>query len=193
MSYRELIQSLRNDGEDRVDRLWAEVRAEAEKINARASISIEEARARYNVSGERAIKEQEAAIYSQTQKRAKMIRLTAEKTLSERLLPVAQSLLHELRDTRYADVFAALVKELPPAQWEEVLVNPLDVEHARRHFPGSKIQSDDGITGGMVVAGADGRICILNSFDKRLERAWEDLLPLFIREAYKEAGACERT
>jgi vacuolar-type H+-ATPase subunit E/Vma4 len=45
----------------------------------------------------------------------------------------------------------------------------------------------------MGVVGAAKRICILNSFEKRLERAWEDLLPLLIREAYKEVAACECT
>jgi V/A-type H+-transporting ATPase subunit E len=193
VSYRELIQSLRSDGENTVNQLWSEVRETAEKINTGATISIEESRSRYKESGGRAIKEQEAAILSQTKKKAQLIRLTAEKALSDRLFPIAQSLLKELRDKGYADVFASLVKELPSSQWAEVQVNPLDVEHARRHFPGTEITSDEGITGGMVVVGADQRVYIVNSFEKRLERAWEDLLPLLIKEAYKEVTACEHT
>ena len=43
------------------------------------------------------------------------------------------------------------------------------------------------ITGGMDAETADGAIRVVNTFEKRIERAWADLLPLLIKDVYQEA------
>ncbi len=186
MGHRELIESLRKEGEESINRLWSEVKTEAEKINAEASRKIEEIRENYRESQDIAVREQEGSILSGAKNRAHIINLSAEKVLSERLFPLALSYLRELRNDRYEDVFASLAKELPDVTWKDVRVNLQDVRIAQEHFPGSNVIPDDNISGGLEVIREDGKICIANTFEKRLEKAWEDILPLLISEINKE-------
>jgi vacuolar-type H+-ATPase subunit E/Vma4 len=188
MGYTELVESLRREGEEKISQLWSEVKTEAEKIKAETSGRIKEMREEYRKSQEGAIREQEEVILSESKDKARMIRLLAEKTLLERLFPMAVSLLHELRKERYQDVFTLLAREFLDLQWEEVWVNPEDVETAREHFPDSKITSDDTITGGIKAMREDGKIYIHNTFEKRLERIWEDIQPSIIRDIYQEVS-----
>ncbi len=188
MGHRELIESLRKDGEEIINRLWSGVKAEADKINAEASLKIEEARENFRRDREIAVKRQEESILSGAKKRANRIKLSAEKALSERLFPFAVSHLRELRNDGYEEVFASLVKELPDAIWKDARVNPLDMSIAREHFPDSNVIPDDSISGGLEVIRGDGKISIANTFEKRLEKAWEDILPVIIREIYKEVS-----
>ena len=44
------------------------------------------------------------------------------------------------------------------------------------------------ITGGMDAAMEDGTIRVINTFEKRLELAWADLLPLLISDVYQEVS-----
>ncbi len=188
MGHRELIESLRREGEETINRLWSEIKAEAEKINAEASRRIEELREKYGEILEIEIKKQEDSVLSEANNRARIIKLSAEKVLSERLFPLALSSLRELRNDGYKDVFASLIKELPDMPWKDVRVNPQDTEIIREHFPDSNIIPDDNISGGLKVIREDGKICIANTFEKRLDKAWEDILPLLINEIHKETS-----
>jgi vacuolar-type H+-ATPase subunit E/Vma4 len=188
LGHRELIESLRREGEETINRLWSEIKAEAGKINAEASRRIEELREKYGKIREIEVNKQEDSILSEANNRARIIKLSAEKVLSERLFPLALSYLLELRNDGYKDVFASLIKELPDVTWKDVRVNPQDTEIAREHFPDSNIIPDDNISGGLEVLREDGKICIADTFEKRLDKAWEDILPLLINEIYKEAS-----
>jgi len=127
--------------------------------------------------------------------RARSIRLGAEKTLSDRLLSVALSSLKQLRHTRYPEVFEKLAKELPSLPWKIVRVHPDDKDLARKHLPDAEIVPMETITGGLDAATADGTIRVVNTFEKRMERAWSDLLPLLIKDVYQEAsdGATQKS
>ncbi|MCK5139570.1 MAG: V-type ATP synthase subunit E [Thermodesulfovibrionia bacterium] len=186
MGYRELIDGLRKEGERKSSKLWSEAQAEAEKIRAETYRNIEEMREKYRKSQERAITEQEEAILSEAKERARIIRLSAEKDLSDRLFQVALSLLHQLRNERYEDMLTSLVTELPDTEWDKIRVNPEDVRRARVHFPDSDIIPDAAIHGGLEASKGDGKIHVINTFQKRLERAWEDLQPLIMGDIYKE-------
>ncbi len=186
MGYRELIESLRKEGEEKINLLWSEAHDEAEKINAETSRRIEEIRERYKVSRENAVKVQEEAILSDVKTKERTIRLTAEKALSDRLFSVALTLLHELRNKKYVEVFTSLAGELADIKWQEIRVNPEDLSIAQEHFPYSNIIPDDTIAGGMEALKEGGKIHVINTFRKRLERAWEDILPLMISDVYKE-------
>jgi vacuolar-type H+-ATPase subunit E/Vma4 len=69
-----------------------------------------------------------------------------------------------------------------------VRVNPEDVALAGKYFPGAEIIPDRNITGGMDASTADGTIRIINTFEKRMERAWTDMLPVLIKDVYQEVS-----
>ena len=186
MGHRELIESLRKDGDETISRLWSEVKAEAKKIDGETLLRIADLRKKYQKEQEAAAKREEESIISGVISKAHLIKLSAERDLLKRLFPLALPCLSELRDDGYREVFSLLAKELPDIQWKDVHVNPQDVEIAQEHFPDSNCIPDENISGGLKVIREDGRICIANTFEKRLENAWEDLLPLLIHSIYKE-------
>jgi vacuolar-type H+-ATPase subunit E/Vma4 len=47
---------------------------------------------------------------------------------------------------------------------------------------------DDTVSGGLEVTGDAGRICIDNTLEKRLERGWQDLLPILVSAIRREFG-----
>ena len=188
MGHRELTDSLRRDGDEQVNRLWNEVRAEAEKINAGTAQRTSELREEFRKRLEAVSRKEEDAVLSEAVQKARAIRLSLEHTLSDRLLLLAVSCLGELRDSGYRDVFASLAGELPSAEWDEVRVNPLDKGIAEEFFPGSRIITDDNISGGLEVTRHDNKICVNNTFEKRLEKAWQDILLLLIRDICGEDG-----
>jgi V/A-type H+-transporting ATPase subunit E len=94
-----------------------------------------------------------------------------------------------LRDQGYENVFAALVRELPPRRWQVVRVNPADIGIARTYFPDSEIIPDAAITGGLEVMDQDGEIRVTNTLEKRCELAWQELLPELLKAAKKESSA----
>ena len=120
--------------------------------------------------------------------RAMIIRLSAEKALSDRLFDLSMTLLHELRDDGYENMFGLLARELPTTKWKCIRVNPEDSGTARKLFPDSEFVSDNKISGGLEAVSEDGRICITNTFEKRLERIREEMLPLLIKDIYKEVS-----
>lgn len=191
MGHRELIESLRKDGEETINRLWSEVKAEAEEIDAETSRRIRELRETYKKAQEAAAEKEAESIISGVKNRAHIIKLSAERALSERLFPLALSCLPELRGSGYMDVFSLLVKELPHIHWKDVRVAPQDVDIAQERFPEANCIPDDTISGGLEVIRDDGRVSIANTFEKRLEKAWEDLLPLLISSIYKEVSIHE--
>ena len=186
MGYNKLIESLRRQGNEKIRKIWDDAGAGAEKIRAEASrdIALIEARYRKRISEE--VKAQERGILSEAEKNARVIKLSAEKVLSGRVFSLALLCLNELRDENYGVIFEDLVKELPHARWEDVRVNAEDVQIARKYFAGAKIITDNSISCGFEVFLEKGKIHISNTFEKRLEKAWHDILPLLIRDIYKE-------
>jgi len=79
-------------------------------------------------------------------------------------------------------VFSRLAAELPPIAWETLRVNPADAEVATRLFPRARIVPDSAICGGMEALAEEGRIRVINTLEKRLERVWPELLPALIEE-----------
>ncbi|UCH81876.1 MAG: V-type ATP synthase subunit E [Nitrospiraceae bacterium] len=191
MGHRELIESLHKEREETINLLWSKVKAEAEEINAETHRKIAALREKYQKEQEAAVKQEEASIISGIRNRARIIKLSAERALSERLYPLALSCLCKLRDARSRDVFSLLVKELPDSHWKDIRVNPQDLNIAQEHFPGSHCIPDENISGGLEVIREDGRVSIANTFEKRLEKAWEDLLPLLISSIYNEVSVYE--
>ena len=186
MGYRELIESLRKEGENKIQLLWNEAETQAKKIREKVSSRIEQIKKEREKIQAEITKEQEELILSKAKARARRIKLSAEKALSDRLFSLALSSLSELRNNRYKEIFTSLINELPDMKWKEVRVNPVDIKIAQGFFPDARIIPDNSIAGGLEVKTENERMHVINTFEKRLERAWEDLLPRLIRYIYKE-------
>lgn len=182
MGYRELIEALRKEGEEKVHSIWQDAEAEAERIRGDASGRISRIRENCGRTQSVAVREQNETILSEADRKARMILLSAEKELSERLYTSAVQALALLREKRYPDVFDALVHELPPYHWHVVRVNPDDEERAEEYFPDSEIICDGSIAAGLDVMEKEGRIRVVNTFEKRLENIWPEVLPAVIRD-----------
>jgi vacuolar-type H+-ATPase subunit E/Vma4 len=187
MGYEELIKGLREEADEKVGQLWNDARAEAERIREDSSNRIERARREYRSNLENAAGDISNNILFDAEKKAREIVLKAEKKLSDLLFSLAKARLHLLRSKEYEKIFSVLAREIPSLKWQEVRVNPEDTAFAGELFPDARILPDDSITGGVEVCSEDGKICIINTFEKRLERAWEYILPFIMRDIYREA------
>ena len=185
MSYQELISSLRQEADDKAEKFWREARAEVEQARNEAAAGLDRIRAEQLRQQASAVREATRRVLSEAEKTARRMRLATLGELSERLSRLATSLLPQFREQQYRELFEALVRELPPYAWETVRVNPEDTAMAGRYFPEAKIVPDTRISGGMEVDGDGGRIRIVNTLEKRLERGWPELLPDLIEAVYR--------
>jgi vacuolar-type H+-ATPase subunit E/Vma4 len=188
MSCKELIESLRKTADERIRLLQQEAEREAGAVQADVARRLEQLRsdmgAKQAASGREAIVQALSAANNQ----ARVIRLSAEKKLSARLEIIAASSLGALRKVDYEAAFGTMARELPALAWHAVRVNPEDAALAGKYFPGAEIIPDRNITGGMDASTADGTVRIINTFEKRLERAWTDMLPVLIKDVYQEVS-----
>lgn len=185
MSYRELIDALNAEAEEKIRKVWEAVRAEADSVRRETTEVLERLheQCRATVSSEAGIKVE--TILAEANNRAQTIRLEAKKKMSERVYHLARSSLGALRDDRYGDVLALLIKELPVMAWDLVVVNPEDRDMAQQRFPTATVTTDPSVAGGVAVSINDGRIYVDNTFEKRLEKAWPDILIHVMRDLCK--------
>jgi V/A-type H+-transporting ATPase subunit E len=188
MSGRELIESLRKAGDEKAGMLRQEAEAAAREMRAGLADRLARLRADRERDQSLAANAALSARVSEANNQARRSRLIVEQALADRLFAAAGSSLRRLRDEGYPRVFEMLAWELPFLTWNAVRVNPSDVETAKRVFPDAEIVPDETISGGMDASTEDGAVRVINTFEKRLERAWPDLLPLLIRDVYGEMG-----
>lgn len=191
MGVRELIEALRRDGEEKAGSIRTEAGAEVEKIRGEEAAGIEALRVEYGMRGSAAAAEVTRAILAEAESRARSIRSEAESRIAERLFRLASRSLTLLRDDTYGEIFSALVSELPPHPWERVRVHPDDREMAAKAFPGAEIITDGTISGGVDAEWREGRIRVINTFEKRLEKGWGDLLPALMEDIRRETEGHE--
>lgn len=185
MGYIELIEALRMECDEKIHAVRQKAAAEAEKIRREAAKKIEEIKEEHSRVLTSMVKDETDTIIFEAEKKARTIRLLSEKGMSNRLYKHSASLLYNLKGKDYKDVFSAIVQELPQDKWETVRINPEDEYIAKEYFHDSLIIPDSSITGGLAVTTNDGGISILNTFEKRLERAWDQVLPEIIKEIGK--------
>jgi vacuolar-type H+-ATPase subunit E/Vma4 len=186
MSCKELIDSLKQAADERIHHLWSDAETEAAKIKADAESRLQLLREETTRKQAAAAAEQANRAVSDAKSRARVLRLSTEKEISGRFYEAAKALLPTLRQRSGESVFKALVEELPPGQWQTVRVHPADVSLAKKYFPQAEISADERISGGMEVSTQNGAISVVNTFEKRLERAWGDIQPDLIKDAYSE-------
>ncbi len=183
-----MIESLRIAGEGKVRLIRQEAEQEAKVLQAAVAGKIEELRKHYADKLTSAEGDETLRALAEAGNHARRVRLGAEKALSDRLYSIAHSSLHLLRDNGYPAVFEKLALELPPLPWELVRVNPADVGLARKYFPGAEIIPVENITGGVDATVADSTVRVINTLEKRLERAWSELIPLLVKDVYREVS-----
>ncbi len=188
MSSKELIESLRRSGDEKIRLLRQEMEKEAEAYQAAATRRITELRRQYEAQLTAATGEETIHALAEAGNKARAIRLLAEQQLSERLLTISRSLLQKIRDKGYPAVFEKMAIELPSLAWNLVRVHPADVDLARKYFPDAEIVPVETLTGGMDATVRDGTIRVINTLEKRLERAWNEMLPLMVKDVYREVG-----
>jgi len=185
MGCKELIESLRKAADEKLLEIRQQAKGEVEELRREYSRRTEDIRQEQEAHLSARIRGATAGILSDAKSEALLIKLSSEKAIAERLFGVALDALKMLRGEGYERVFQALVKELPPLDWKTVRVNPADVALAGRHFPGATIVEDAAIGGGMDSMTEDGKIRVVNTFEKRLERAWEHMAPLLMKELHE--------
>jgi V/A-type H+-transporting ATPase subunit E len=184
MGCKELIESLRRAADERIKLIWKEAEGEADKIRAEVSHRLDQLRESSSRTESLAATAAQVAAVSEANNRSRTNLLTAEKALSDRLFSVALSSLHRLRNSGYQETFGKMARELPPLAWKTVRVNPADVGLAKSIFTGAAIIPDKTIAGGVDAMTDGGKIRVINTFEKRLERAWVDMLPGLLKETY---------
>lgn len=188
MGSQELIDSLRRAGEEGIRHLQQDAERDAEFMRSSLAGKTGELRKRFADEVAAFARDETRRVLAEEGGRARSIRLESEKALSDRLLSVALASLARLRHDRYPEIFEKMARELPPLPWKIVRVNPVDKELANRHFPDAEIMLVETISGGMDAETADRAINVVNTFEKRIERAWAELLPLLINDVYQEAS-----
>ncbi len=188
MGAQELISALRKTADEQVRQIWNDAEAEAGKFKADAERRKEKLNTLAKGQPSAEAEEYERSVLRQAAMKARNIRLKAEAALSHGLYAKARASLPTLRQGHDHGCFPELTAELPALAWKTVRVNPADVDLASRSFPGAEIVPDETISGGMDVASQDEAVRVVNSFEKRLERAWPELMPEMMKDVHEQTG-----
>lgn len=188
MSQRELLAALRQEGEERIAALWHDAEKEAEALRAENAVKLEALEAGMRGALEEEKEAISRPILAKAAATAQRLTLEAEERMAQRLRTLAEEHLPRLRNGPFGETFAALVAEIPAAPWARVTLHPDDRERGASFFPGARLRPDPAIHGGVEVEAAEGRIRVVNTLDKRLERAWPEILPVLMKEVRRALG-----
>jgi vacuolar-type H+-ATPase subunit E/Vma4 len=187
----ELINTLRKNEQKQIDDIWQQARAEADSIREQVAEAIAKITEEHADQLASACQKSVRGIVAEADIKARKKKLFAYHGLDEVLHATALKQLPKLRELNYENVFAQLVKELPDNQWERIIVNPSDVNLATEFFNKDIVQPDAAITGGLIADNAGGKIIVDNTFEKRLERKWSQMLPELIKRIEEKYGESE--
>ena len=177
-----MIESLRSSGDDKVRALRSAAEEEAARVRADAAQRIAAIRQDHERERAAEVAKQADALLAEAKADARRMRIRTQRAMADRLARLAQASLPSLRNVGYEGVFESFVQELPRLTWRTVRVNPVDASLARAHMPDAEVLTDQGISGGLVALSEGGRVQVVNTFEARLERSWEDMLPDVMRE-----------
>lgn len=186
MGYEKLIETLRQEGAEKVAAIRQEVEAQGEDLKRETAEKTATLREEFARRGEEESVAIQREILAEAVRKTRQERLAAEHELAVRLLKLARQALPDLRAEHPGELFATLVKELPQVQWEGVKIKPADRKLAKRFFADAKIETDKAIAGGFEATTDKERFRVVNTLEKRLERAWPELLPRILTDIRRE-------
>jgi len=178
----ELVAALRRQTEEKIASQWEEARAKAREIRKERENRLSRLREELAASRREAARVEAEAVLRQAEGEIRDRTLRTEREVSERLYRIGVGLLPELRGENDEKSFRSLSEELPPFLWSALRVNPADVDLASTLFPDADVTGDERIAGGLDAASDGDRVRVVNTYEKRLERAWEELLPILLRD-----------
>ena len=182
MGCHELIESLRASGDARIKAIRDDAEKEAERIREETARRIEALQGEHAKRHAAAAAKETEAVQAEANSAIRRIGLRAERALADRLYAAARESLRTLRNVGYVDVFHGFARELPQFTWEKVRVNPEDVALAHELFPKAEILPAPEIIGGLEAVSEGEQVRVVNTFEKRLERLWEEILPDIMKE-----------
>jgi V/A-type H+-transporting ATPase subunit E len=186
MAYRELIDALRQEGEEKTAALRRELDVEAARLEEESAGRAGRLRNEFERRLAEAVVDQRRELLAAARKKGELALLAAENDLAEGLNRIARASLPLLRGDDAELLFTLLAEELPSADWERVTVNPADAGAARGLFPAAEIVADDAVAGGLAAVASEGRLRVDNTLEKWLERGWPELLPALMEELRRE-------
>jgi V/A-type H+-transporting ATPase subunit E len=177
-----LVEHLRVMGEEKVKAFWQEAEAEVQRYTVAEETALAEEKRRCRMQREQALLELGRSLMREVEEKVWQRQSLVEARLAGRLHELATKELSWLREQCGSRLLTTLAGELPAAVvWEQVRVSEREVELARQLFPGAQVQGDRSIAAGLVAQSAHGKIMVVNTLEKRLERAWPQLLPEMLR------------
>jgi V/A-type H+-transporting ATPase subunit E len=177
-----LIEALRREGDEQASAVMRDSEAEAERLRNAAADRLGLLQEEHERQCQLRCAARRRDIVGKAEQEARLVRLRGEHALAVRLERTARVCLDTLREDNYAALFKGLVAELSGEEWATVWVNPADAELAGECFPRAGIVTDPAIVGGFAVQSGGGELTVVNTLEKRLERAWPDLLPSIVAE-----------
>lgn len=178
----ELLAALRDEGERKAEAIREKADDEARQLRDEAAERLARTRERLAAASESAVEADMHSRHAEAERAARLLLLAGHDRLARRLWELSLGLLPSLRGDAYPEIFASLAGDLPPREWDRIRVSPADLELARGHFPGARIEPAPAISGGLEAATRGGELQVIDTFEKRLERGWPELLPLILNE-----------
>jgi vacuolar-type H+-ATPase subunit E/Vma4 len=190
----ELLNTLKKNEQKQIDDIWQAAQNQAEILRTQVAEAITQSTKSHAEQLASACQKSMRSIFLETEIKTREKKLYAYQALDQALRNAAILQLPQLREHNYEETFADLVAELPERQWEKIVVNPGDLDLAGKFFAADIVHPDAAISGGLVAVTANGRIIVDNTFEKRLERKWQQILPAIIAELekrYENSGSAE--
>lgn len=184
MNCEELIESLWRKAEENIALIAQDANVDAERIKSDMHLKINHIREESQRLCSSEAEKRTHDVLAEAEKKAQTMCISGIRLLSDRLYRIACSALPLLRNQDYQRTFTDLASELPLLTWKKVRVNNDDVDAAHAHFPEAEVIADPEISGGIDAETEGRKIRIINTFNKRLERAWEEILPDLMKEDY---------
>lgn len=182
MGQRELLETLRREGDEQAAALRQAAGQQSQQLRDEAREKLRELRSAQEERRRQLCLVCQREVLAEAQREAALVRLRKEHDLALRLRQRAEAGLERLRRVRGDSLFDRLAAELPREAWVAVRVNPVDAPLAATRFPGAAVQVDDAVRGGLAVVTVDGDFSVVNTLEARLERSWPELLPRIMAE-----------
>ena len=182
MSYDALFAELRRLGEESRQALRQEAEATAAEYRREvaAVLAQERQQADQHCQDLCALGAREIRLAAEQESRR--LKAQTEAAFAERLLRIARRVMPVVQDENRSQVFSRLAAELPERRWERVHVNPSDLALGRDLFPQAEVVADGDIAGGFEALAENGTVRVINTMEKRLERAWLMILPAILQD-----------